>query len=138
MIRTLVGVSLIVFLSCGARAQSTQIPSFEVASVKAAVPDAPRGRNSVSGDRVVLNNTTLLNVLAKAFDVKSRNQIVGPSWVFTDRYDIAAKAPDNTPKEQIPQMLQALLINRGLREVVWVKSAGFECPRCHLRSLQSL
>jgi uncharacterized protein (TIGR03435 family) len=112
MIRTLVGVTLIALLSCGARGQSTEITSFEVASVKAAVPDAPRGRNSVMGDRVVFNNTTLLNVLAKAFDVKVRNQIVGPSWIFTDRYDIAAKAPDNTPKDQIPRMLQALLINR--------------------------
>jgi uncharacterized protein (TIGR03435 family) len=39
-------------------------------------------------------------------------QIDGPSWIRTERYDIVAKAPDNTPKEQVPMMLQALLIER--------------------------
>jgi uncharacterized protein (TIGR03435 family) len=90
--------------------QST--PSFEVASVKLAEPSATRGgRASASGDRVSYINTTLKNVLARAYGVKGY-QIVGPSWIVTERYDIIAKAPEGTPKEQIPLMLQTLLTER--------------------------
>jgi uncharacterized protein (TIGR03435 family) len=53
----------------------------------------------------------LANVLIRAYDL-NRFRIDGPSWIFTDRYDILAKAPDNTPKDQIPVMLQALLTER--------------------------
>lgn len=53
-------------------------------------------------------NTTLSNVLIRAYGLKAF-RVDGPSWIFTDRYDIQAKAPDNTPKDQIPVMLQALL-----------------------------
>ena len=55
-------------------------------------------------------NTTLLmscpRLRPKAF------QIDGPGWILTERYDIQAKAPDNTQKDQIPLMLQALLTER--------------------------
>jgi uncharacterized protein (TIGR03435 family) len=61
---------------------------------------------------VVYNNTTLSNVLVRAFQPKTSNQLAGPSWIFTERYDIVAQAPENTPKEQIPLMLQTLLIDR--------------------------
>jgi uncharacterized protein (TIGR03435 family) len=87
-------------------------PAFEVATVKPAVPATGGGRASASGDRLVYNNTTLLNVLVRAFGLTSASQVAGPSWVFDNRYDIVAKAPDNTPKEQLPHMLQTLLIER--------------------------
>jgi uncharacterized protein (TIGR03435 family) len=86
--------------------------SFEVATVKVAAPAAGGGRASASGDRISYRNTTLLNVLRRAFDLKHFSQVAGPSWVFTERYDIVAKAPDNTPKEQISLMLRALLVQR--------------------------
>jgi uncharacterized protein (TIGR03435 family) len=87
-------------------------PAFEVATVKPAAPVTGGARASTSGDRVVYNNTTLLNVLVRAFGLTSASQVAGPSWVFDNRYDINAKAPDNTPKVQIPLMLQTLLIER--------------------------
>ena len=40
------------------------------------------------------------------------NQISGPDWIATDRYDIAAKVPEGTTKEQARQMLQNLLVDR--------------------------
>ena len=49
--------------------------------------------------------------MARAYRVTTY-QIEGPSWIRTERYDIIAKAPDNTPKEQISLMLQALLLER--------------------------
>jgi uncharacterized protein (TIGR03435 family) len=41
-----------------------------------------------------------------------RFQISGPSWLETERFDITAKVPDGTPREQVPLMLQQLLIER--------------------------
>jgi uncharacterized protein (TIGR03435 family) len=88
-----------------------QIPAFEAASVKPAAPGSRGGRTASSGDRVIYANTTLSNVLIRAYGLKAF-RVDGPSWIFSDRYDIQAKAPDNTPKDQIPLMLQALLTER--------------------------
>ena len=91
----------------------SQAPAFEVASIRPASPSAERGgRAGASGNRVTLTNTTLKNALARAYQVKFANQVEGPMWITTERYDIAAKAPDNTPASQIPAMLRALLIER--------------------------
>ena len=109
------GASLIAVLSSAIFSQSTfgqaTPPAFEVATVRPAVP-AGGGRASSSGDRLTLNNTTLLNALIRAFGLTSAGQVSGPSWILEGRYDIVAKAPDNTPKDQIPLMLQTLLIDR--------------------------
>lgn len=97
---------------CIVLAAAAQNPSFEAASVKPAVPVTGRGgRSTASGDRFTYANTTLVNILARAYLVKGY-QIEGPSWLRTERYDIVAKAPENTPKEQIPFMLQTLIAER--------------------------
>jgi uncharacterized protein (TIGR03435 family) len=112
MRQALCGLNLILLVSSGIFAQSPQFPAFEVATIKPAIPDPERRRTLTSGDALIYNNTTLLNALGRAFGVTSGNQIVGPAWVREERYDIVAKAPENTPKEQLPLMLQALLIAR--------------------------
>jgi uncharacterized protein (TIGR03435 family) len=66
---------------------------------------------STDAGRVTFSNVTLRNVLAQAYKVKD-NQISGPDWLNSERYDIAAKIPDGATKEQIPQMLQMLLTER--------------------------
>jgi uncharacterized protein (TIGR03435 family) len=101
-------VMAVLYAAVGAQAQS----SFEAATVRPAAPATRGGRSAISGDRVVYSNTTLLNVLVRAFGLKFSGQVIGPAWVFNERYDITAKAPDNTPKEQTAGMLQALLIER--------------------------
>jgi uncharacterized protein (TIGR03435 family) len=112
MIRSTSCPGLMFLMSSAIFGQSSSTPAFEVATIKLAMPTTGGGRTSSSGNTVVYNNTTLLNALARAFGVTSANQIVGPAWVFENRYDIVAKAPDNTPKEQLPLMLQTLLIDR--------------------------
>jgi uncharacterized protein (TIGR03435 family) len=91
---------------------SAQGQSFEAATIRPAAPATGGGRVSASGDRIVFSNTTLLNVLVRAYGLTFAGQVAGPSWVFTERYDIIAKAPDGTPKEQIPRMLQNFLLER--------------------------
>lgn len=89
-----------------------QTPAFEAASVKPAAPSPRRGgRATASGDRYSYANTTVDNVLIRAYGLKAY-QVDGPSWIKTERYDVIAKAPDSTPKDQIPLMLQALLTER--------------------------
>jgi uncharacterized protein (TIGR03435 family) len=87
--------------------------TFEVASIKSSAPGAGGGGpNSMSGDQATYRNTTLKNVLVRAFELKFGIQVIGPSWISTERFDIVAKAPDHTPADQIPAMLRALLIER--------------------------
>jgi uncharacterized protein (TIGR03435 family) len=90
------------------------LPSFEVASVKPAPPPTD-GRMMVrmGGDpgRVDYSNVSLKDLLSRAYEVK-RFQISGPSWLETERFDVTAKVPDGTPREQVPLMLQQLLNER--------------------------
>jgi len=113
MERILIAASLNFVLVCAGLAQGDP-PAFEVASIKPAAPQQ-MGRMMVrmGGDagRVDYANVSLKDVLARAYDVK-RNQISGPAWLDSERYDITAKVPDGVAKEQIPAMLQALLAER--------------------------
>lgn len=95
-------------------------PSFESASVKPGTPvtsSSATGRKStgtrISEDpgRITYLNTTLLPVLARAYDVK-RRQISAPAWLDSETYDIVATIPNGASKEQIPAMLRNLLAER--------------------------
>jgi uncharacterized protein (TIGR03435 family) len=96
---------------CVALTLAAQSPTFEAASVKPAAPGGRGGRTTTSGDRYTYGNTTLSNVLIRAYGLNAY-RVDGPSWIFTERYDILAKAPDDTPKDQVPLMVQALLTER--------------------------
>jgi uncharacterized protein (TIGR03435 family) len=97
--------------------------TFEAASVKAAVPPTPDGRGMImiqgpSGGpgtkdpgRIHYPFMTMKNILMNAYDVKNF-QIVGPSWLDTERFDITATMPPNATKEQFRVMLQNLLAER--------------------------
>jgi uncharacterized protein (TIGR03435 family) len=93
--------------------------SFEVASVKLAAPQpGGRGMTTVTGgpgspdpERASYTNITLKNLLMTAYAVK-QYQIAGPAWLDTEHYDIIAKVPPDSTKEQFSQMLQNLLAER--------------------------
>jgi uncharacterized protein (TIGR03435 family) len=85
-------------------------PSFEVASVKPAAP-ASGGSASTDPGRLSYSHVTLTRLLTRAYNVRDY-QISGPDWLDSERYDVAAKLPDNTPPDQVPQMLQTLLAER--------------------------
>jgi uncharacterized protein (TIGR03435 family) len=105
-------VHCLIVALCLSFTAEAQPPVFEAASVKPAAPTTSRGGSaSSSGDRVTFANTTLVNVLTRAYALRAF-QVDGPSWIRTERYDIVAKAPDNTPRERILQMLQTLLSER--------------------------
>jgi uncharacterized protein (TIGR03435 family) len=70
----------------------------------------------IDGKRVDIGNFGMMQLICKAYDVKSY-QVSGPSWMkgaglAGQRFDIVANLPEGATKEQVPQMLQALLAER--------------------------
>ena len=79
-------------------------PAFEVASVKPAPPPTPgKFMVQMGGDpgMVDYKNVSLKTVIARAYEMKEY-QVSGPDWLDSARFDILAKTPPNTPREQIP------------------------------------
>ncbi len=82
--------------------------TFEVASVK-------RGSTgfstSIDAQQLSYEGVTLMRLLTEAYNVK-RYQVSGPAWLTVESYDVTAKLPEGTSKEQIPVMLQSFLAER--------------------------
>jgi uncharacterized protein (TIGR03435 family) len=81
---------------------------FEAASVKQT--DRCTFQSSLGPERVMVN-APLSPILITAFGV-SRDQIVGPSWLENDCYELIAKVPGGSTSSQIPVMLRDLLAKR--------------------------
>jgi uncharacterized protein (TIGR03435 family) len=88
--------------------------TFEVASIKPAQP-MTMGRMMIgmNADAGMLRytNVSLKDCIRHAYQVKEF-QIEGPDWLDSTRFDIMAKLPEGASKDQIPEMLQAMLIDR--------------------------
>jgi len=120
MLREFVWAALLVLASGAAFAQTGDSgPAFEVASVKAAAPQAPgrmmMGRRGGPGTpdplQVTYTNVNMRFLLQEAYNVKSY-QISGPGWLDTERFDISAKIAPGASKEQFQGMIQNLLKER--------------------------
>jgi uncharacterized protein (TIGR03435 family) len=94
---------------------SPPTPEFEVASIRPSAPPSAGGNVQVGlhldGAMVRINYFSLRDYLAMAYDMKPF-QVVGPDWLSSDRFDVSAKLPDNSKRDQIPKMLQALFRDR--------------------------
>jgi len=92
--------------------QPAQTPSFEVASVKAAPARPPQWRPARPGvDRIDFQYVTLWYCISYAYGVHSY-QISGPDWLKSLHYDVNAKGPAGTTREQLPEMMRTLLAER--------------------------
>ena len=121
MMRAILSVGSAVLISSAAFAQNPpEKPAFEVASIKPSEPPAamgPRRIGAVGGPgtedpgRVTYFGATLRMLLMNAYDVK-RFQISGSAALDSERYDIVAKVPKDSSKEQVRLMLQNLLEER--------------------------
>jgi uncharacterized protein (TIGR03435 family) len=69
---------------------------------------------SLSHGTLTLTNTSLADCLRYAFGLTSNDQLSGPDWIKSKlvRFDIVAKAPADTPLDQVRLMLQTLLTER--------------------------
>jgi uncharacterized protein (TIGR03435 family) len=103
------------------RPQGAERPKFEVASVKRVMPGGAPPANwqpSRVGGRYTLRSVSLKTCLQIAHRLMP-NRISGPAWMESERYEIAATMPADTPHDQVLAMLQALLIERFQLELHW-------------------
>lgn len=121
----------ILLFVCGclriATAQAGHTPEFDVASLKPSpppegrMPSIPRmtgGPGTADPTRVSYRNMPLAMLITEAYEVNAAD-VVGPTWATTwdllgdkDKYDIEAKLPAQTSKEQLRSMMQNLLAER--------------------------
>ena len=94
---------LVTVFACAAFGQAAQDLTFEVASVKPAAPQEPGrtiigtrgGPGSSDPGQITSTNLRLKDLIVAAFGVKFY-QVIGPSWLDTERYDIVAKVPSGS------------------------------------------
>jgi uncharacterized protein (TIGR03435 family) len=110
---SLLGLTLLLF-DAGMRAQE---PSFAVASIKpsgAPGPDVKGGERETVNfgpDSVTLSNVSVKRCIQLAWSLADY-QVLGPSWLDTQRLNIAAKADSAVPEAQLRLMLRTLLAAR--------------------------
>src|SRR5215469_14267008 len=116
MKRVLAGITLAALFSGAAIGQDGQAPppAFDITDVHA----SPRVTNPymrggvLRGSRYEVRTASLVDLIAAAYSVDTAKVQGGPSWLDTDRFDIVAQAPANTPPETVKLMLQTLLADR--------------------------
>jgi uncharacterized protein (TIGR03435 family) len=121
--QTLRNLSICLALTALAAFAQTK-PSFEVATIKPAQPMDPAKLVAAlqAGGKMPVGATIgagraeylyldLKTLLTYAYGVKPY-QITGPDWMATTRFDIIAKMPEGSTKDDAPKMLQSLLEER--------------------------
>jgi uncharacterized protein (TIGR03435 family) len=107
-----------------AGALSAQTPAapltFEVATIKPAPPldttkiaagQMPHIGLNIDGAQVDIGWLTLQQMICYAYTIKP-HQLEAPDWTKEQHWDILAKMPAGAKKEQVPEMVQALLAER--------------------------
>ena len=94
--------------------------AFDVASVKAATANVsessrfPLGPGDAYAPGGLFSATSQPLIVYLRFAYKlSQSGLLGlPAWIYTDRFDIEARAPGNPTKDQVRLMMQSLLAER--------------------------
>ncbi len=110
--------ALLAVVFSGAAVAQPQV-AFEVAAIKPAPPPSPEAIRSgtlcvgmrVEGGRAKICGYSPVSLLATAFRVPMQ-QVVAPELVRGLYFDIEAKLPEGATKDQVPEMLQAMLAER--------------------------
>jgi len=113
----LIGLVLVGHLACKETVQDRL--TFEVVSIKPS-PDPiplisagimPRRGKIIDGARVDLAFVTMRSLVAMAYGV-SDDAVLGPEWISSLRFDIAAKLPLGATTRDVPEMVRSLLRDR--------------------------
>ena len=118
MRRALIALALVT-LSRAVFAQPPQnAPKFDAADISLRARTGTTNQPTMTGGvlrggRYDLRNATMLDLIATAYSVTDRDLVFGgPAWLERQRFDIAAKAPQETKPEAVRLMLQSLLAER--------------------------
>ena len=110
---TRVGLLLVLITFIVGLPLESQTPRFEVASVKPNTSGEIRQSSQIGNGSLTLTNMRVRAMLVLAFGIMQPERIVGlPPWTERERFDVAAKAPPNTPDDQLRLMLRTLLAER--------------------------
>jgi len=111
----------VLFMTAAALQAAQSKKTFEVASVRRAeipanafgVPVFPVTGGVGTGQplRITYRGTWLPPLIAEAFGVRT-DQVTGPTWLTTERYDIVANIPPGATKDDFKLMLADLLRER--------------------------
>ena len=107
----------VLFATAAAFAQSPV--TFEVASIKKAEPLsvnlAMSGKMNlgmtIDNAQVNIQSMSLAELMRVAYKVKTF-QITGPEWLTAERFTVNAKMPAGSTRDQVPEMIGALLAER--------------------------
>jgi uncharacterized protein (TIGR03435 family) len=88
-------------------------PAFEVTSVKVTPPRADRSTlGTQPGGRFSAIAMPVIGVITEAYGVLPSQVVGGPRWIYTDEFDVIAKAAEGTPPPAVLSMLRRLLADR--------------------------
>ena len=107
---TIVAAMIIAATTLALFGQQAPRPTFEVASVKPALPEGLMVVRPLPGRLTA--NATLQMLMQNAYAVQAFQIEGGPGWINSDRFEIEAKADGNATRDQMLLMLQSLLEER--------------------------
>jgi len=89
-------------------------PGLEVATIKPSKPGQPGKGLGFRGTHLLTVNTTLLELIAYAYDLQQKQIIGGPDWMSSDKFDVDGEAdiPGTPDASQLRTMFQKLLAER--------------------------
>ena len=70
------------------------------------------GNGALYGDRFIVRQVSLADLIANAYSLEVTSVQGGPSWLELNRYDVIAKTAPKTSPATIKLMLQSLLAER--------------------------
>ena len=92
--------------------EDSQLPRFEVASIKPGDPAVSRGMFGFPPGRFVQEDLNLFNTVLAAFRVRPDQLAMLPDFAQRERFTINAKTPEGTRPADATLMLRALLVDR--------------------------
>ena len=99
--------------SQSANSLPTQVPTFEVVSIRPSAAQGPMGSQNRPDGGFSMTRSPVTVLLQRAFPSTLQIYTVGlPEWAATDRYDIIAVPPPGASAEDRPTMAWALLTDR--------------------------
>ncbi len=107
----------VLLVGCAAQGQTPEGPAFDAASIKPAGDPGGIGRAPsvvrlrVGPGSVTLQYFSLMECIRWAYNVNAQ-QISGPAWLNSQRFDIIAKAASRSTEAQLRAMMQHLLAER--------------------------
>ena len=112
MARVFAAVVLVLVASRAESQTASELPAFEVISIKPRLPDAPPGAIPNAPDRFVRPNVTVSGLIEYAYELRAFQIIGGPAWVRSDRFEVSAKAETAVSQAQMRLMVQRFLAER--------------------------